>query len=82
VAGKEVVEERRMTTDRVERPAPLLAEDALISGLRLNNGVDLSACARRFPGEGPLSQSKGQKDGVNLGGVSTTAMGQSRPGHS
>ena len=48
----EVAEGRRMTTDRVETTAALLAEDALIFGLRLNDGVDLAAWARRFPGEG------------------------------
>lgn len=39
----------RMTTDRVALTPALLAEDALIFGMRLTEGVDPVALARRFP---------------------------------
>ncbi len=39
----------RMTEDRVVLTPALLAEDALIFGLRMNAGVDLVALRRRFP---------------------------------
>ncbi len=39
----------RMTEDRVRLSPALLAEDALIFGLRMNAGVDPVALARRFP---------------------------------
>ena len=39
----------RMTEDRTVLTPALLAEDALIFGLRMNDGVDLGALRRRFP---------------------------------
>lgn len=39
----------RMTEDRVELSPALLAEDALVFGLRMNAGVDLSVWQRRCP---------------------------------
>ena len=39
----------RMTEDRVALTPSLLAEDALIFGLRMNEGVDLSSWRRRAP---------------------------------
>lgn len=39
----------RMTEDRVELTPALLAEDALIFGLRMNAGVDVAAWQRRCP---------------------------------
>jgi oxygen-independent coproporphyrinogen-3 oxidase len=41
---------RRMTEDRVNLSPALLAEDALVFGLRLNAGVQPSALQTRFPG--------------------------------
>ena len=38
-----------MTEDRVELTPALLAEDALIFGLRMNAGVDLAVWQRRCP---------------------------------
>ena len=40
---------RRMTTDRVELTPALLAEDSLIFGLRMTEGVSPVELARRFP---------------------------------
>ena len=40
---------RRVTEDRVALTPALLAEDALIFGLRMNEGVDLAALRLRFP---------------------------------
>jgi len=40
---------RRMTEDQVPITSALLAEDALIFGLRMNEGVDLVALHARFP---------------------------------
>jgi oxygen-independent coproporphyrinogen-3 oxidase len=40
----------RMTEDRTELTPELLAEDSLIFGLRMNEGVDLAVLRRRFPG--------------------------------
>ncbi|MCF3648306.1 radical SAM family heme chaperone HemW [Synoicihabitans lomoniglobus] len=45
----EVARGERMTTDRVALTPELLAEDALIFGLRMTAGVDPVALARRFP---------------------------------
>lgn len=45
----EVAAGRRMTDDRVELTPALLAEDALIFGLRTNAGVDPVGLARRYP---------------------------------
>ncbi|WP_221031799.1 radical SAM family heme chaperone HemW [Actomonas aquatica] len=45
----EVAVGTRMSDDRVELTPALLAEDALIFGLRMNAGVDPVALARRFP---------------------------------
>jgi oxygen-independent coproporphyrinogen III oxidase len=39
----------RVTEDRVDLTPALLAEDALIFGVRMNAGVDLAALRRRFP---------------------------------
>jgi oxygen-independent coproporphyrinogen-3 oxidase len=39
----------RMTEDRVALTPALLAEDALIFGLRMNAGVDLAVLRGRFP---------------------------------
>ncbi len=39
----------RRTEDRVALTPSLLAEDALIFGVRMNDGVDLAALKRRFP---------------------------------
>ena len=38
-----------MTEDRVELTPSLLVEDALIFGVRMNDGVDLAALRARFP---------------------------------
>jgi oxygen-independent coproporphyrinogen III oxidase len=48
--GEQVRRGERMTEDRVELTAALLAEDALVFGLRLNAGVDLAALRARFEG--------------------------------
>lgn len=40
----------RVTEDRVALTPALLAEDALIFGVRMNAGVDLAALRQRFPG--------------------------------
>jgi oxygen-independent coproporphyrinogen-3 oxidase len=40
----------RSTEDRTELSAALLAEDALVFGLRMNEGVDLDLLKRRCPG--------------------------------
>jgi oxygen-independent coproporphyrinogen III oxidase len=40
----------RMTEDRTPLAPALLAEDALVFGLRMNSGVDLSLLQRRCPG--------------------------------
>jgi len=45
----QVSEGVRMTEDRVALGDSLLAEDALIFGLRMNEGVDLQDLRRRFP---------------------------------
>jgi oxygen-independent coproporphyrinogen III oxidase len=42
----------RMTEDRVQLTPSLLVEDAMVFGLRLNEGVDLSALRARFPAAG------------------------------
>ena len=42
---------RRALTDRVELTSRIMAEDSLIFGLRMNEGVDLAALKARFPGE-------------------------------
>ncbi|MFA6286840.1 MAG: radical SAM family heme chaperone HemW [Opitutaceae bacterium] len=39
----------RLTEDRVALTPALLAEDSLIFGVRMNDGVDLAALKRRFP---------------------------------
>ena len=44
-----VAQGRRMTEDRVELTPALLVEDALIFGVRMNEGVDLAALRVRFP---------------------------------
>jgi len=41
---------RRSGLERVELTPRLLAEDSLIFGLRMNDGVDLPALRERFPG--------------------------------
>lgn len=46
----QVADGRRATDDRTELTPALLAEDALIFGLRMNEGVDLAAWRKRFPG--------------------------------
>jgi oxygen-independent coproporphyrinogen-3 oxidase len=48
--GEQVRRGERMTEDRVALTAALLAEDSLVFGLRLNEGVDLAATRARFPG--------------------------------
>ena len=48
--GAQVARGERMTEDRVVLTQALLAEDAVIFGLRLNAGVDLVALRTRFPG--------------------------------
>lgn len=45
-----LAEGRRATEDRVELTPELLAEDSLIFGLRMNEGVDLRALRTRFSG--------------------------------
>jgi oxygen-independent coproporphyrinogen-3 oxidase len=42
---------RRAETDRVELTGRVMAEDSLVFGLRMNEGVDLSALRTRFPAE-------------------------------
>ncbi|HTO04338.1 MAG TPA: radical SAM family heme chaperone HemW [Opitutus sp.] len=49
-----VAQGERMTEDRVQLTPALLAEDALIFGLRMNVGVDLAGWQRRCP-EAPWS---------------------------
>lgn len=46
---EELAQGERMTADRVALTAALLAEDALIFGLRMTSGVDPVSLARRFP---------------------------------
>ncbi len=46
---QEVSEGRRATTDRVALTPELLAADAVIFGLRMNEGVSLPRLRRRFP---------------------------------
>ena len=48
--GAQVAAGERMTEDRVTLTPALLAEDALVFGLRLNDGVDLDSVRARFPG--------------------------------
>ncbi len=48
--GAQVARGERMTEDRVELTSALLAEDAVVFGLRLNAGVDLAALRARFAG--------------------------------
>lgn len=48
--GAQVRAATRMTEDRVVLTPALLAEDALVFGLRMNAGVDLDALRGRFPG--------------------------------
>ena len=45
----DVARGERMTGDRVELTPPLLAEDALVFGLRMNEGVDVAAWRSRCP---------------------------------
>lgn len=47
--GEQVSRGERMTEDRVALTPALLAEDALVFGLRLNDGVDLAEVRARFP---------------------------------
>ena len=46
--GARVAVGERMTEDRVALTPALLAEDALVFGLRLNDGVDLAEIRGRF----------------------------------
>ncbi|MFH1498264.1 MAG: radical SAM family heme chaperone HemW [Verrucomicrobiota bacterium] len=46
----EVARGERMTEDRVRLTPGLLLEDAVIFGLRMNEGVDLAELTRRYPG--------------------------------
>jgi oxygen-independent coproporphyrinogen-3 oxidase len=48
--GEQIGRGERMTEDRVALTPALLAEDALVFGLRLNDGVDLELVRKRFPG--------------------------------
>jgi oxygen-independent coproporphyrinogen-3 oxidase len=48
--GAQVARGERMDEDRVALTPALLAEDSLVFGLRLNEGVDLAALRGRFPG--------------------------------
>jgi oxygen-independent coproporphyrinogen-3 oxidase len=48
--GEQIARGERMGEDRVVLTPALLAEDALIFGLRLNAGVDLAGLRARFPG--------------------------------
>lgn len=48
--GAQVARGERMTEDRVELTPALLAEDAMVFGLRLNEGVDPAALRARFAG--------------------------------
>lgn len=48
--GAQVARGERMTEDRVELTPALLAEDALVFGLRLNDGVSPAAIRARFAG--------------------------------
>lgn len=50
---------RRVTEDRTALTPCLLAEDALIFGVRMNAGVDLEAARARFP-EAPWADVEGQ----------------------
>ena len=49
VWAERVGQAERMTEDRVQLTPHLLAEDALIFGVRMNAGVDLAALRQRFP---------------------------------
>ncbi len=46
---RQVAQGERLTEDRVTLTPALLAEDALIFGLRMNAGVDLASLQARFP---------------------------------
>lgn len=59
---------RRMTEDRVELTADLLLEDAVIFGLRMNRGVDLTVLRRRFPA-GPWGKIEAEADALAEAGV-------------
>jgi len=48
--GDQTLRGERMTEDRVVLTSALLAEDAVVFGLRLNAGVELLALRARFPG--------------------------------
>lgn len=47
--AQQVARGERMVEDRTELTEPLLVEDALIFGLRMNEGVDLAQLKRRLP---------------------------------
>jgi oxygen-independent coproporphyrinogen-3 oxidase len=58
----------RMTRDRVRLTPALLAEDALIFGLRTNEGVDLGAWRRRVP-DAPWDEAAARLGGLEEEGL-------------
>jgi len=58
----------RLAKDRVRLTPALLAEDALIFGLRANEGVDLAAWRRRCP-EAPWDEAAGRLAGLEAEGL-------------
>jgi oxygen-independent coproporphyrinogen-3 oxidase len=58
----------RMTRDRTRLAPALLAEDALIFGLRTNAGVDLAAWRRRCP-DAPWDEAEGRLAGLEEEGL-------------
>ncbi len=63
---------RRMTEDRVGLTEALLLEDALIFGLRMNEGVNLDTLARRFP-NGPWAAMHAEAERLVEAGVAERA---------
>jgi oxygen-independent coproporphyrinogen-3 oxidase len=67
---RQVARGERATEDRVTLTPGLLLEDALIFGLRMNAGVDLTALRRRFPA-GPWAEVAREVDRLTWAGVAT-----------
>ena len=67
----------RMTEDRVRLTPALLLEDAVIFGLRMNEGVDLAELERRFP-DGPLAALRAQARRLVGDGLAENAGGRLR----
>lgn len=67
----------RMTEDRVRLTPALLLEDAVIFGLRMNEGVDLAELERRFP-DGPQAALRAQARRLIEDGLAENAGGRLR----